>query len=385
MATPFGTRVVLQANVGQYDSSTEVVAASLLTLNSNDTQSGSLRNTIFAQRNYASLAIGDPVFTSFAPNSSVFLRRVRIASEHQAYGLKLLNRGTNQISSSSPRPLKSANSSYFQIWLMRADTNAQVMLVYESDTIPLLNEWYDANLQIPTSGGGIQNVATYFAAVFNIDADYTDISTRLVTVDPVAVRIEMEIDCELNQINQPPTLPPTNPKTQTLWATNLSLTNPSIPLTTIRTGFNNVFGQPIKTIQAGYMNSQASGASTIVLAYIGSGGNSGANYLDFATWQQALFSGNPTLNMAGAYSLNSPGTFMSDLLTFSTPVPVNGSFCISTVMSAGAYTGSVYYIPTPTSQVEYFSSSLPGSHGNDSGQLWSVYGPFASMFFVVGF
>jgi len=133
------------------------------------------------------------------------------------------------------------------------------------------------------------------------------------------------------------------------------------------------------------MNSQASGASTIVLAYIGSGGNSGANYLDFATWQQALFSGNPTLNMAGAYSLNSPGTFMSDLLTFSTPVPVNGSFCISTVMSAGAYTGSVYYIPTPTSQVEYFSSSLPGSHGNDSGQLWSVYGPFASMFFVVGF
>jgi hypothetical protein len=383
---PTGTRLLLQANVGQFDSVTTLVSARLLTFNNSDTSGGALRNSVFAVRGAPSLAVGDPLQTTFAANSGFFIRRVRIASEQGSYGAKTRNRGGWKLTGSTPAliPL----SGYIQLWLMNGATNQTILKMYETDSISTLNEWQDANILIPPSGGGAQNVPLFLAAQYNVDADYIDIATRLVATDPIQFRIELEIDCVAGGVTPPPTYPPTVPLARENWTLGGSVVVASLTQSTYRARYRNNFGQPIKSIQVGYYFGAAASNSEILGAFIGDGTLSGSQNLDAATWDQLLFSGNPTFTPGTGYDLNSVGYIVSDVGTLTHPIPVGSDFVVSSVLDTGftslgdttTETGA-----TPLSGILQAASEIAGNFGNTNGNTWSANSPQPQFVLMMGF
>jgi hypothetical protein len=385
---PTGSRIVLQANIGQFDSIQTAISASLVTLNSADTNTGSLRNTVFASRANASLGIGDPVFTSFKANSQFFIRRLRIASELQQYGAKTLNRGFFGISTKSSVPAKTANSSFIQLWLMNGSNNTQILKFYETNNIPVLNEWQDVNILVPASGAGTQNVTNFFAATFNIDADFTDISTRLVSAgQPIQLRLEMEIDYPDTALNQTPLVPPTNPAARVIWGVNQHTATQNWGVTTtVRATLKNVYGQTMKDLRLAFPLQGTGSFAQIIGAYIGYGSASGSNNMDFASWQPLLFSGSPSFSPSGSWPNPALGFIITDDLILSTPQAVGNIYCVSVVYGIGNYAGQTNgnnSTPLDNALVNIFSAA--GSFGTASGQTWNTasYLPFSNV--IAGF
>jgi hypothetical protein len=389
---PTGSRTVLYANIGKYDLNSvvrNITTANPQFFKDTDTSGTAAACTVFAQRGLASLAIGDPVLTSFKANQPFFVRRIRIASEQQAYGVKLLNVGGWGLGAGSATPVRLTNSSYFQLWANKLSDNSQAFQIYEADTCPLLNEWYDVNILVPSSGGGSQNNSLFLTSVYNIEVDYTDVPSRALAF-PIQLRLEVEVDFGDTALNASPIIPPTIAQARRNWTLNNSvLTSVLGAIQTYRTSYLNTFGQPIKTLQAGYIFAWATGNCSVNNAYVGTGTPSGSFNLDMSVWSPLLFGGNPNLVPPGGYDMNSVGTILSDVLTLGTPIGIGSQYVISSVMSAGNFTSGEVVTGqtdvTPNTGTLINPRFQAGAHGNDAGQSWTFNGAQPQFILLAGF
>lgn len=336
MSGPIGTRRVLVANIGQYDSVLRLIpTASLLTINSDDTDTGALACTIFAERDKMSTALGDPVFSPFDKNSQLFVRRVRICSELQTYGAKLRNRGGLELASTSPQPILWANSSWFSLWAHELSSGNPISQFWASYEIPMLNEWYDINQLVYPFGAGDPGQDYFLAARCNLDVDFTDSPSRIIG-GALQLRIEVEVDMPNGRFVASPALPPTFPKAAGIFSLDVSLGAKTLAAQTIfRQKLTNQFGQPITKLRVAYQWIQASGMAPLVAASVGTGTFGGDNNLQASIWEPLAFGGNPGVTPGGSYSIASPGVFVSDPLTLATPIAPGEPFVLSSGYDVG--------------------------------------------------
>lgn len=336
MTSPIGTRRVLVANIGQYDSVLRLIpAASLQTVNSNDTSAGASSCTIFATRDKMSTALGDPVFSPFSKNSQLFLRRVRVASELQTYGAKLRNRGGLDLVNPAIAPTLWPNSSWFSLWANELSSGNPISQIWASYEIPMLNEWYDINQLVYPFGAGDPGQDFFLSTQCNLDIDFTDSPSRIIG-GAMQLRIEIEVDMPNGQFLAPPALPPTLPKSAGIFSIDEILGTSTLGAQTIfRQKLSNQFGQAITKLRIGYQWTQAGGMAPLVAAAVGVGPFGGDHNLQAATWQSLAFGGNPGVVPGGSYSLASPGVFISDPLTMSSPIAPGDPFVLSTGFGVG--------------------------------------------------
>lgn len=393
MSKPIGTRKVLVANIGQYDSTKRFIpSASYFFLKDSDSSGGSLPCTIFAERSQMSTAIGDPVFSSFKPNQQIFIRRIRIASELQAYGVALRNKGGLFSSSTSQVPTLDANSTFFQLWTRQLSDNAEISKVYESYTTPLLNEWYDVNQLVYPFGGGDPGQSFYLAAKYSVGLDCKYAAADLVTgTELVQLRLEVEIDCPIDCFNAAPLIPPTVTKAASIWSLDQSILDLNLAADSVmRAKYTNKFSQAIKKMRVGFGWSATGGLATLVGASVGVGAMSGSFNMQPTTWNDLAFSANPSYVPSGSHSLDSPLIVLSDSVTLSTPIAPNDFF----VISAGYNPGLLSYLQTDSKgstttpdsgwYVETrFNNATATNYKNDVGFPFTNGQPF--LFFVVEF
>lgn len=354
------TRVVLQANIGQYNSVARTISNALITFANTDVSGSAKACTIFAKRNQFSSAIGDPVYCNFLANKQIFLRRVRIASEQTVYGAKTLNEGGYGLIGRSPTPSLRANSSWFSIWANNYNDNSFMTKIYESETIPVLNEWYDVNQIISPFGVSNANIPFFFSGIYNLEIDYT--SATALNGKNVQLRLEMEIDCPSDAFGTVPNVPPTTPlNSQMIGHFTPSLQN-GFGEFTIRTVLKNIYSSPIVGMDIFFAFADSN--TQIEGVYVGPADGSH----NFVSSQQVLFSGGGTYTPPAGANANSIKIVKADTLTLSSPVAPNNEIMISVASIAGNTTFWVGFTQAieNLSNLVSFAGGLAGNHANDA-------------------